>query len=259
MKKYPLLIIILIISLHTLIAQTISKEETDFFDALILAKTNTNSYKIKLDNFTLSKSLKDSSILSDNKLLINKIELLKTNDSIRDFFYGMLNYYYSGAESILTLHLEVYDISKKPVLLVTSENTISTIVTNIKNAKYNYESEYLKSVDTTSASDTVYKDTLNLTTAKFIGGESAMFKYINRIINYPEYEREADISGRVLIQFIIEKDGGISNVKCLKRVSRGIDIEAMRVIKLMPKWIPATYKNKPVRMWFNMPINFTLQ
>ncbi len=100
---------------------------------------------------------------------------------------------------------------------------------------------------------------MNIKIAAFKGGDIECMNYIRKNIEYPVFEREADISGKVLISFIIEKDGGISSVKCIKKVSSGIDYEAMRVVKLMPKWIPATYKNKPIRMWINIPINFTLQ
>ena len=95
--------------------------------------------------------------------------------------------------------------------------------------------------------------------AAFPGGEVALMKFVKEHINYPAYEKEADISGRVLVRFVIEKDGSVSNVEILKKVSPGIDKEAKRVIESMPKWTPAKNNGKPVRLWFNMPINFTLQ
>lgn len=95
--------------------------------------------------------------------------------------------------------------------------------------------------------------------AAFPGGEAALMKYVREHINYPAYEKEADISGRVLVRFVVEKDGSVSNVEVMKKVSPGIDKEAVRVIQSLPKWTPAKNNGKAVRVWYNMPINFTLQ
>lgn len=95
--------------------------------------------------------------------------------------------------------------------------------------------------------------------AIFPGGEKALMDYVRSHINYPAYEKEADISGKVLVRFVVEKDGSVSNVEILKKVSPGIDKEAKRVIESLPKWTPAKNNGKPVRLWFNMPINFALQ
>ncbi|MEI6311047.1 MAG: energy transducer TonB [Bacteroidota bacterium] len=95
--------------------------------------------------------------------------------------------------------------------------------------------------------------------AQFPGGDAALMKFVRDHITYPAYEKEADISGKVLVRFVVEKDGQVSNVEILKKVSPGIDKEAIRVIQSMPRWTPAKNNGKPVRLWFNMPINFTLQ
>jgi protein TonB len=58
--------------------------------------------------------------------------------------------------------------------------------------------------------------------------------------------------------FIVEKDGSLSNVRVLKGIGGGCDEEAVRVIKMMPKWIPGSQRGKPVRVQFNMPFKFTL-
>jgi protein TonB len=95
--------------------------------------------------------------------------------------------------------------------------------------------------------------------AAFPGGDAALFKFVREHITYPAYEKEADISGKVLVRFVVEKDGSVSNVEILKKVSPGLDKEAKRVVESMPKWSPAKNNGKPVRLYFNLPINFTLQ
>jgi len=67
------------------------------------------------------------------------------------------------------------------------------------------------------------------------------------------------IQGTVYVSFVVEKDGSISNVKALKGVGGGCNEEAVRVVKEMPKWKPGTDKGKPVRVQFNMPIQFKLK
>ncbi len=95
--------------------------------------------------------------------------------------------------------------------------------------------------------------------AGFPGGEEARIKYLRDHIKYPEMAKESGIQGTVYLKFVVEKDGSISNVKVLRGIGGGCDEEAVRVLKQMPKWKPAKQRGRPVRVWFNMPIKFTLQ
>ena len=92
----------------------------------------------------------------------------------------------------------------------------------------------------------------------FPGGPHAMNKYIVEHVVYPEIARESDIQGRVFVTFTVGKDGSISDVVVMRGVHPSLDQEAIRVIKSMPKWKPGTSKGKPVRVRFNLPINFKL-
>ena len=71
--------------------------------------------------------------------------------------------------------------------------------------------------------------------------------------------RESGIQGVVYVTFVVEPDGSISNVRVIRGIGGGCDEEAIRVVKMMPKWIPGNQRGKPVRVQFNMPIKFTLQ
>ncbi len=93
---------------------------------------------------------------------------------------------------------------------------------------------------------------------EFIGGEKALFDYLAGSIKYPTIAREAGIQGTVYITFIVEKDGGVSNVTVARGIGGGCDEEAVRVIKSMPKWKAGLQRDKPVRVQFNVPIKFTL-
>ncbi len=94
--------------------------------------------------------------------------------------------------------------------------------------------------------------------AQFIGGENARLKFLTSNIKYPEAAQETGIEGTVFITFIIEIDGSITHIKVLRGIGGGCDEEAVRVIQMMPKWIPAYQAGKAVRSQFNMPIKFTL-
>ncbi len=94
---------------------------------------------------------------------------------------------------------------------------------------------------------------------EFPGGRAALMKYLAQNIKYPPYAKEAGIQGRVFINFVVETDGSITNVKVLRGIGGGCDEEAVRVVKNMPKWKPGMQRGKPVRVSFNLPVKFTLQ
>ena len=89
-------------------------------------------------------------------------------------------------------------------------------------------------------------------------GISAMMRFLSENIIYPETAVEMNEQGRVFLQFIVEKDGSITNVKVDKGVSSTIDKEAIRVVQKMPKWNPGQVKGRNVRSKFRIPINFRL-
>lgn len=94
---------------------------------------------------------------------------------------------------------------------------------------------------------------------QYPGGNEAMYKFIGDNIKYPEKAKEDKISGRVFVNFIVEKDGAVSNVNVLRGIGGGCDEEASRVVAMMPNWTPGTQKGKAVRVSFNLPINFALK
>lgn len=94
--------------------------------------------------------------------------------------------------------------------------------------------------------------------SQYPGGVEQMKKYLSRNIQYPENAMQNGDQGKVFVEFIVEKDGSLSNVTVLRGVSKEIDAEAKRVIEAMPKWTPAVHKKKYVRSRARIPINFIL-
>jgi len=84
-----------------------------------------------------------------------------------------------------------------------------------------------------------------------------MFKFLYKNAVYPPLAKEKKISGKVFVQFVVEKDGKISNIKVIRGIGGGCDEEAMRVISLMPAWKPGTQNGKPVPVYFTLPIIFS--
>ena len=95
---------------------------------------------------------------------------------------------------------------------------------------------------------------------KFPGGMTSLQSYINRCLKYPQVSRENNSQGRVIVRFVIDSNGIITTPQVIG--SSGdiyLDMEAVRVIKSMPKWKPGKHKGKPVRVYFTMPIVFSLK
>lgn len=88
--------------------------------------------------------------------------------------------------------------------------------------------------------------------------DAAIQKFIRENIKYPEIARENGIQGRVFVSFVVSKTGKITNVKLLRGVDSALDQEAMRVIQNLPDFTPGKQRGKPVRVGYNVPINFKL-
>lgn len=91
------------------------------------------------------------------------------------------------------------------------------------------------------------------------GGDAARMQFLQENIKYPQMARESGIQGTVYVTFVVETDGRVTDVRVLRGIGGGCDEEAIRVIQLMPRWVPGKQRGKPVRVQFNMPIKFTLQ
>ncbi|MDR1678368.1 MAG: energy transducer TonB [Prevotellaceae bacterium] len=93
--------------------------------------------------------------------------------------------------------------------------------------------------------------------AQFPGGNAAMYSWLSNNVHYPEPARDSGIQGRVLVQFIVEKDGSLSNLEILRGIEE-LDTEALRLVKMMPEWIPARLNGKILRSQVILPITFKL-
>jgi protein TonB len=93
----------------------------------------------------------------------------------------------------------------------------------------------------------------------FRGGNTALINYFITNLKYPQGARAANAQGRVFVNFVVEKDGSVSNVELTRGVHPLLDMEAVRLVRSMPKWIPGKQDGKLVRVSYTIPINFHLQ
>ncbi|HEX5001932.1 MAG TPA: TonB family protein [Bacteroidia bacterium] len=93
----------------------------------------------------------------------------------------------------------------------------------------------------------------------FPGGEGELRNYLQKNVKYPPFARENGITGTVYLQFIIGKDGSVSDVKLLRGIGGGCDEEAIRVVKAMPPWKAGKQSGNPVTVMFNLPVKFSLK
>lgn len=93
----------------------------------------------------------------------------------------------------------------------------------------------------------------------FEGGDAALLKYLRENLKYPDKTKDRGVQGRMVVGFIVEKDGSLTNVKVLRAVDIALDAEVLRVIKGMPKWIPGRHNGQRVRVRYLLPIHICLQ
>ncbi len=94
--------------------------------------------------------------------------------------------------------------------------------------------------------------------AEFPGGQAALMDYLKKNLRYPEIARESEVQGRVIVRFVVNEDGKISDVVILRDIGSGCGQEAKRVVSSMPKWAPGRQNGKAVKTYFTLPVTFRL-
>lgn len=94
---------------------------------------------------------------------------------------------------------------------------------------------------------------------EFPGGINALYSYLAANIKYPKVAQENGITGKVHVTFVVEKDGRLTDIKILRDIGGGCGAEVVRVVKTMPRWNPGKQRGKPVRVQFNLPVDFNLK
>lgn len=93
----------------------------------------------------------------------------------------------------------------------------------------------------------------------FPGGDAKLMEWLGKNIKYPAIAEENGVQGRVIVRFVVGKDGSISQASVVRSVDPSLDKEALRVVKAMPRWIPGKQNGAAVPVWFTLPVTFQLQ
>src|SRR5476651_1541300 len=93
---------------------------------------------------------------------------------------------------------------------------------------------------------------------EYPGGEAGLAKFLQKNIRYPSIAKENNIQGKVYIQFVVERDGSLTDIKVIREPGSGTGDEAVRVLKISPHWKPGVQNGKPVRVQFTLPVDFSL-
>lgn len=97
------------------------------------------------------------------------------------------------------------------------------------------------------------------TVPMFPGGMSALGNFLQNNLQYPSRAREYGVKGTVWVTFLVDKKGNVSNIQVVRGIGMGCDKEAMRVVRIMPKWIPGKQRGRPVDVLYKLPIKFHLR
>lgn len=142
--------------------------------------------------------------------------------------------------------------------VVTNDTKISG---NIDFAEFSDDAEIVQQVETTH--EVIEDDqpfVIAETMPKFQGGDLAVFrKWVQENVRSPQIALENGISGKVTLQFVIERDGRLTNIEVLQSPDRSLSEEAVRVLNKSPKWSPGKQRNQPVRIKYTLPVEFRVQ
>ena len=132
-------------------------------------------------------------------------------------------------------------------------------IRHLSNNSYGDDESSASQKPSSSPDNNVYNLAMVEQKPSFPGGESEMYRWLGFNISYPQLAAEEGVSGKVTVQFVVEKDGSISDVKVLRGKHPALDAEAVRVVRNMPKWNPGKNNGQPVRVTYTLPINFKFQ
>jgi len=123
--------------------------------------------------------------------------------------------------------------------------------------KYSDNEPTIFTYEQTQDSSTVF--TLVEKMPEYPGGMDSLMAHLSRTISYPSEAKEANIQGKVYVQFIVEKDGSLSDIQIIRGIGGGCDEEAINAVTSMTKWSPGEFRGKKVRVRFILPVNFVLR
>lgn len=228
----------------------------------------------------VKKGKKDTTIKTGSNQGINVIEIVepKSDDELKvyDTTLGesepnmavlILNTKKKGEEPLLIVDKKIATIEQVRALPRDAVASVGTMREEAAISSYGEKAKYGALIITTvKHQKELYNEQISQPDVfdkvdeapQFPGGMAGMMQYLSSNIRYPEDAREAGTQGRVIVSFVVEKDGSISNAKVAKPTYSSLDEEALRVISAMPKWMPGKQNGQAVRVKYSVPVSFRL-
>ncbi|RWY49188.1 M56 family metallopeptidase [Mucilaginibacter gilvus] len=226
--------------------------------ALLLLSQTFNAPAHQLVNPFYNHSLLKQRIMMLQKNKSQRVKLLKYGLSAPLFVLMLVlsSATISNSKAVESIHDNAEELFLQPATAAISNNDVEEILLNEQaTAKNLLLKETVVEIDTNKKS-TVY--TAVQDQPRFPGGIEAFPKYLAKTIKYPKIAREHNVHGRVILTFVVEKDGSLSDIKVLRGIGSGCDEEAVRAVKASPKWIAGKQGGKKVRVQYSVPVNFAL-
>ncbi len=195
------------------------------------------------------------------------IELLnenKLNDAIACFNTAII-FNESDHEALFNRGIALHNLNNDGAackdlnlsFIINPDKKITELINKHCNGQININGELFDISSNADAFGKIY--TMVETMPEFTGGQEKLFEYLRTNIKYPAQAREENISGRVYATFVVDLDGKIRQVKIVRGIGGGCDEETLRVVKKMPDWIPGRQNGLPVKVQYNLPLNFNLR
>jgi TonB family protein len=223
-----------------------------------------------LVNHFFNHSLLKQRIIMLQKNKSQRIKLLKYGLSAPLFMLMLIlsSATVNGSKAVKIIKLRTEQVLAAPAITESAINKPADSLNRnptyaVPSAIVKTNNQDIKKDSTVSATDTLNKDNSQVFAAveqapSFPGGTDAFYKFLASNTIYPEAMRANNIQGKVIVTFVVEKDGSLSNVRALKGPGYGANEEAVRVVSLSPKWTPGYQNGKPVRVQFTTSLMFSL-
>ena len=233
---------------------------------------NTMGFNVKMTIEFVNET--DANMSLDVSTVVSGVETVAQKD-----VKGTLKYTFDG-KSKGSMDLKRIDmingaIAKRPFTFTYNNNGSITLdcwlfegigitryeLTKLKSDKdVKAEEDKSVAIDTITGIDIIEEEIFQMVEEmpSFPGGEAKMMEFIAKNLKYPQIARETGIQGRVFVNFVVERDGSITNAKVSRGIGGGCDDEAVRVIQSMPKWKPGKQRGKAVRVSYLVTVNFRL-
>jgi TonB family protein len=234
--------------------------------AMLLLSQTFNAPAHRLVNPFYNHSLLKQRIMMLQKNKSQRIKLLKYGLSAPLFIMMLVlsSATINDSKAVKSINNNAEELFLQPASAIVSEEEASALYPEVVNVLSPDNSGPKKATllkEEAIARDTTKKGQVYMAVEQqpqFRGGDNAFATYLGKTIKYPQTARKNNVEGRVILTFVVEKDGAITDVKVLRGIGSGCDEEAVRALKQSPKWIAGKQSGKAVRVQFSVPVQFSL-